>query len=102
MYFMLISFIKMANKLHYSTIFILFSLLAFDCNGKLVINIRNGGGEVFQEIISSNATENTVEIEYQNTDGSLITHMIDFQNVSLLFYHLKIVFMGITLDLMKF
>ncbi|KAK7582301.1 hypothetical protein V9T40_013746 [Parthenolecanium corni] len=46
---------------------------------QLVINVRNQGGEVLQETISSNISDDTVVLEYQNSDGTLITQFIDFK-----------------------
>lgn len=40
------------------------------------------GGEVLQETISSNISDDTVVLEYQNSDGTLITQFIDFKRVS--------------------
>ena len=48
---------------------------------QLIINIKNNGGEVFQEKIQSNVSEDVIELEYRNTDGSVITQLIDFRNV---------------------
>lgn len=40
---------------------------------------------MLQETISSNVTDDTVTLEYQNSDGTLITQFIDFKRVSYLF-----------------
>jgi len=45
---------------------------------QLVVNVRNSGGEVVQETIGANTTEETVKLEFQRPDGSLITQLIDF------------------------
>ncbi|GLV33045.1 out at first [Carabus blaptoides fortunei] len=42
------------------------------------------GGDVVQETISSNVTEDTVTLEFQRSDGTLVTQLIDFRNVSIL------------------
>ncbi|RWS03795.1 Out at first protein-like protein, partial [Dinothrombium tinctorium] len=49
-------------------------------NAQLVINIKNKGGEVFQEKIIANTTEDTIQLEYRYTDDSVITQFIDFKN----------------------
>lgn len=40
------------------------------------------GGEVIQESITSNIGEDLITLEFQKTDGTLITQLIDFRNVS--------------------
>ncbi|KAJ3657531.1 hypothetical protein Zmor_009327 [Zophobas morio] len=49
---------------------------------QLVINVRNQGGDVVQENIFANVTDDTVSLEFQRSDGTLITQVIDFRNVS--------------------
>lgn len=58
-------------------LFLLLFLLSFSC-GQLVVNVRNSGGEIIQEAISANTTEETVKLEFRKPDGSLITQLIDF------------------------
>ncbi|XP_037824940.1 out at first protein, partial [Lucilia sericata] len=38
------------------------------------------GGEVIQESITSNVSEDLITLEFQKTDGTLITQIIDFRN----------------------
>lgn len=47
---------------------------------QLVINVRNQGGDVLQENISANITDDTVSLEFQRSDGTLVTQLIDFRN----------------------
>ncbi|XP_063927942.1 out at first protein [Zophobas morio] len=47
---------------------------------QLVINVRNQGGDVVQENIFANVTDDTVSLEFQRSDGTLITQVIDFRN----------------------
>lgn len=35
-----------------------------------------------QENISANVTDDTVSLEFQRPDGTLVTQLIDFRNVS--------------------
>lgn len=42
------------------------------------------GGEVVQETITSNLDDDSIILEFQRTDGTLITQLIDFRNVRLL------------------
>lgn len=49
---------------------------------QLVVNVKNKGGDVLVESIQANTTEDTVTLEYQNTDGTLITQFIDFKSVN--------------------
>ena len=61
-------------------------LLPRSVGAQLIINLKNRGDEIFQEAISANASEDVIEVEYQNTDGSLVTQLIDFRNVSMIFF----------------
>lgn len=47
---------------------------------ELVINVQNQGGEVVQETITSNLDDDSITLEFQRTDGTLITQLIDFRN----------------------
>ncbi|XP_017779198.1 PREDICTED: uncharacterized protein LOC108564608, partial [Nicrophorus vespilloides] len=38
------------------------------------------GGEVLQENISANVSDDTVNLEFQRSDGTLVTQLIDFRN----------------------
>lgn len=40
------------------------------------------GGDVLQENISANVSDDTVSLEFQRSDGTLVTQLIDFRNVS--------------------
>ncbi|KAM7354440.1 BRICHOS-like domain-containing protein out at first [Cochliomyia hominivorax] len=61
-------------------IFLLINLLLKSCCGQLLINVQNQGGEVIQESITSNVSEDLITLEFQKTDGTLITQIIDFRN----------------------
>lgn len=50
------------------------------CFSQLVVNVKNKGDEVIVESIQANTTSDTVTLEYQNTDGTLITLFIDFKS----------------------
>lgn len=39
------------------------------------------GGDVLQETIISNVTEDVVTLEFQRSDGTLVTQLIDFRKV---------------------
>jgi Transcriptional regulator, Out at first len=41
------------------------------------------GGEVVQETITSNISDDVITLEFQRSDGTLITELIDFRNVSI-------------------
>ncbi|KAH8412682.1 hypothetical protein KR009_004496 [Drosophila setifemur] len=47
---------------------------------QLLINVQNQGGEVIQESITPNIGEDLITLEFQKTDGTLITQVIDFRN----------------------
>lgn len=75
----------LVNILFFVHIIHLLILRSSFVDAQLIINLKNRGGEVFQEAISANTTEDVIEVEYQNTDGSLVTQLIDFRNVSIYF-----------------
>ncbi|CAG2102977.1 unnamed protein product, partial [Medioppia subpectinata] len=45
----------------------------------LVINVMNGGQEVYQEVIAANTTDDVITVDFLETDASLITQFIDFK-----------------------
>jgi hypothetical protein len=59
---------------------VLLSLVIDFSDTQLVINVRNQGGDVVQENIFANVTHDTVSLEFQRSDGTLITQVIDFRN----------------------
>lgn len=50
------------------------------------------GGEVVQETITSNVGEDIITLEFQRTDGTLITLLLDFRNVSLIEFSVAVMF----------
>ncbi|ERL93777.1 hypothetical protein D910_11063, partial [Dendroctonus ponderosae] len=38
------------------------------------------GGDIVQETIYANATDDTITLEFQRSDGTLVTQLIDFRN----------------------
>ncbi|CAD7080184.1 unnamed protein product [Hermetia illucens] len=57
-----------------------FLQLTLDSQSQLLINVQNQGGEVVQETITSNVSDDLITLEFQRTDGTLITQLIDFRN----------------------
>lgn len=53
----------------------------FDVESRLVINVKNDGGQIYQEIIAVNVSEDVVQLEYLAVDGSFMTQLIDFKSV---------------------
>ncbi|XP_021928313.1 out at first protein isoform X3 [Zootermopsis nevadensis] len=49
-------------------------------NTQLLINVKNQGGDVLQETITANVSEDVVTLEFQRSDGTLITQLVDFRN----------------------
>ena len=49
------------------------------------------GGDVLQETITANVSEDAVTLEFQRSDGTLITQLMDFRNVSAVL--IKVAFM---------
>ncbi|XP_033207526.1 out at first protein isoform X1 [Belonocnema kinseyi] len=62
-----------------STFLFLHYLLGI-CKTHLLINVKNQGGDILLETISSNVTEDTITLEFQRSDGTLVTQLIDFRN----------------------
>lgn len=57
-----------------------FCVLVDFTDTQLIINVRNQGGDVVQENISANVSDDTVTLEFQRSDGTLVTQLIDFRN----------------------
>ena len=51
---------------------------------QLVVNVKNNGGDQLRESIQANTTQDTVTLEFQRADGTLVTLFIDFRNVRIL------------------
>ncbi|XP_054168777.1 out at first protein-like [Oppia nitens] len=47
---------------------------------RLVINVQNDGQEVYQEVITSNISDDLIILDMDDTDGSYITQFIDFKS----------------------
>lgn len=61
-------------------IVIFLNLLFNSVSSQLLIHVQNQGGEVVQESITSNVSEDLITLEFQKTDGTLITQIVDFRN----------------------
>ncbi|KAI0225032.1 Out at first protein [Lamellibrachia satsuma] len=48
--------------------------------GQLVVNVKNKGGEVLQETILANISLDTIRLDFQEYDGTLIAQFIDIKN----------------------
>ncbi|XP_050299573.1 out at first protein [Anthonomus grandis grandis] len=59
---------------------VVFWLLVGLGRGQLIINVKNQGGDVVQETISANTSDDTITLEFQRSDGTLVTQLIDFRN----------------------
>ncbi|XP_035224069.1 out at first protein-like [Stegodyphus dumicola] len=62
----------------FAVFFNLAFLRSYDC--QLVINVKNQGGDIVQETISSNTSADTITLEFQRPEGTLITQFIDFKS----------------------
>ncbi|GIZ04439.1 out at first protein [Caerostris extrusa] len=51
-----------------------------NCECQLVINVKNQGGDIVQESIISNITDDTITLEFQRPEGTLITQFVDFKS----------------------
>ncbi|XP_047370316.1 out at first protein [Vespa velutina] len=59
---------------------VVFQYLISFCTTHLLINVKNQGGDILLETISSNVTEDVITLEFQRSDGTLVTQLIDFKN----------------------
>lgn len=57
-----------------------FLLLINHAAAQLIINVQNQGGEIVQETITSSVGDETCTLEFQRSDGTLITELIDFKS----------------------
>ena len=48
---------------------------------QLIVNVKNKGGDVIREVITGNTTSDVVELQFRNTDGTIINQFIDFKSV---------------------
>ena len=64
------------------TFYISFILLNTFCTSQLVVNVKNKGGDLIQESIQADTKENTITLEFQKLDGTLLKMLIDFKSVS--------------------
>lgn len=62
------------------------AVLPVDCLSQLVVNVKNKGGDIIKEIITGNTTSDVVELQFQNTDGTIINQFIDFKSVMSICY----------------
>ncbi|XP_045768893.1 out at first protein [Maniola jurtina] len=49
-------------------------------NLQLLINVKNQGGDVMQENITANISEDTVTLEFLRLDGVYVSQLVDFTN----------------------
>ena len=52
-------------------------------SGQLIVNVKNGGNEVFRESIQANMSNDTITLDFQKPDGTYVVQFIDYKNVSL-------------------
>lgn len=62
------------------SVFITVQCLFVICTTHLLINVKNQGGDIFSEIIEANVTEDMITLEFQRSDGTFVTQLIDFKN----------------------
>ena len=68
-------------KLRVSSLAVLCNLLTIALC-QLVVNVKNKGGDVLRESINANTSQDSITLEFQKSDGTLVTQFIDFKNVS--------------------
>ncbi|XP_048480618.1 out at first protein [Plutella xylostella] len=55
-------------------------LLVRSSNLQLLINVKNQGGDVMQENITANVSEDTVTLDFVRLDGVFVSQLVDFTN----------------------
>uniref|UniRef100_A0A2A4JIC8 Out at first protein n=1 Tax=Heliothis virescens TaxID=7102 RepID=A0A2A4JIC8_HELVI len=55
-------------------------MLVTPTNLQLLINVRNQGGDVMQENITANVSEDTITLEFMRLDGVFVSQLVDFTN----------------------
>ncbi|XP_049549256.1 out at first protein [Anopheles darlingi] len=63
-------------------LFVLLGVFHLACrvSAQLIINVQNQGGEIVQETITSSVGDDTCTLEFQRSDGTLVTKLIDFKS----------------------
>ncbi|KAM3959552.1 BRICHOS-like domain-containing protein out at first [Aphomia sociella] len=59
---------------------LLLYMVVHPTNLQLLINVKNQGGDVMQENITANVSEDTVTLEFQRLDGVYVSQLVDFTN----------------------
>ncbi|XP_072939039.1 out at first protein [Epargyreus clarus] len=59
---------------------VVFCVLVPSSNLQLLINVRNQGGDVMQENITANVSEDTITLEFLRPDGVYVSQLVDFTN----------------------
>ncbi|XP_026314099.1 out at first protein [Hyposmocoma kahamanoa] len=59
---------------------VLFYVLPRPTNLQLLINVKNQGGDVMQENITANVSEDTITLEFLRLDGVHVSQLVDFTN----------------------
>lgn len=72
---------KSLSELKQAYILTLFLLSLCSC--QLVVNVKDGGGDVTVESFLGNTTSDIVQLQFLNKDGTHVTQFIDFKTVSL-------------------
>ncbi|KAK2581890.1 hypothetical protein KPH14_002350 [Odynerus spinipes] len=70
----------MKKFIEFFTTCVVLQYLCGICTTHLLINVKNQGGDILLETISSNVTEDVITLEFQRSDGTLVTQLIDFKN----------------------
>ncbi|XP_014215391.1 out at first protein [Copidosoma floridanum] len=69
-----------SQQLSVLTAWIVLQFFCGICSTVLLINVRNQGGEIIQENLTSNTTDDVITLEFQRSDGTLVTQVVDFKN----------------------
>ena len=68
---------------HVLLVYLSLGLLSQCIQTQLIVNVKNKGGDVIREVITGNTTSDVVELQFRNTDGTIINQFIDFKSVRL-------------------
>lgn len=55
------------------------------CDSQLVVNVKDGGGDVTVESFHGNTTSDIVQLQFLNKDGTHVTQFIDFKSETQIF-----------------
>ncbi|KAJ8035272.1 Out at first protein [Holothuria leucospilota] len=68
------------HLLHLVTVFYVFNAFTVFGQAQLVVNVKNAGGDLIQETIKADTTQDVITVDFQKLDGTLIKIILDFHS----------------------